>query len=58
MSPCGGVVVVVVAVVVDQEEPSDETPELEGDTDPSTRATCTDEFGDTDDVDLSPEKVF
>ena len=45
-------------VVVDHEDPSDDTPELEGETDPSTKTfapTSTMEFGDTDDISRSPE---
>ena len=46
-------------VVVDHDDPSEETPELEGDTDPSTKTfapTSTMEFGGTSsDVSRSPE---
>ena len=40
------------------DEPSDETPELDGETDPSTRTlapTSMIELGETDDVNRSPE---
>ena len=43
-------------IISHQDEPNDETPELEGDTDPSTKTlAATSTMGDDADVNLSPE---